>query len=233
MNMSNETVIRRALCKIGLTTVFALFLLLLTTGSVLKPLATAILARGSHYTSYFELIFVGLVPLVLMIFFRESPGMYGVQRRGITRSLIMGLSLALVYRLISPLISHTIAVLDYRSFNLVFPGNVYYALLGVFAYGPLEAFFVIYLIVNMDILAAALTGKRSLNMISTGVIAVPLFFGLCHIVTTGNISNAAQVALYSCCYGLIYRQTGNSIGPLAAWTLANGWVQFLLVGCFT
>ncbi len=225
--------IQRALIKISVTVIFSLFLLLLTTGAVLKPLVTAILARGPHYTSYFELVFVGLMPLILIIFFKENLNMYGIGKKGILRSLILGLSLALVYRLISPLISHTGVILDHRSFDLIFPCNLYYTLLGVFAYGPLEAFFVIFLMVNIDILASAMTGKRSLNLISAGAIAVGVFFGLFHIVTTGNVSNAVQVAIFSCCYCLIYRYTGNSIGPMAAWTLSNSWVQFLLVGCFT
>lgn len=233
MDVPSDAVIQRTLGKIGVTIAFALFMLLLTTGAVLKPLVTAILARGLHYTSYFELVFVGLAPLFLVIFYRENLSMYGVQKKGIFRSLVLGLSLALVYRLISPLLSQAGVVLDYRSFDLAFPLNLYYALLGVFAYGPLEAFFVIYLMVNADILVSAMTGKRSLNTFSAGAIAVGVFFGLFHIITTGNVSNAVQVALFSCCYCLIYRHTGNSIGPMAAWTLANGWVQFLMVGCFT
>ncbi|HEX7320600.1 MAG TPA: CPBP family glutamic-type intramembrane protease [bacterium] len=233
MDMSSDAVIQRTLGKIGVTVVFALFLLLLTTGAIFKPLVTAILARGPHYTSYFEFMFVGLAPLILVIFFRENLSMYGVGKKGIIRSLTLGLSLALIYRLISPLLSHTGVVLVYRSFDLAFPLNLYYALLGIFAYGPLEAFFVVYLMVNVDILVSVMTGKRSPNTFLAGAILVPVFFGLFHIVTTGNVSNAVQVALFSCGYGLIYRYTGNSIGPMSAWTLANGWVQFLLVGCFT
>jgi len=82
--------------------------------------------------------------------------------------------------------------LEYRCLSLSFPYNLWYALLGIFAYGPLEAFFVAWLIVNTDI-ALGSSGRR----VSPGLIITTLAFGLSHVITSpqAGVINALSVTL--------------------------------------
>ena len=105
--------------------------------------------------------------------------------------------------------------LKFISFNLPFPLNLWYASLGVVAYGPLEVFFVVWLIVNIDIIF-----KKLEKMFSPGLIITVLVFGLSHLIfARGGIVNAISVTVIFFILGLIFKYTGNSIGPMIAWTL--------------
>ncbi len=96
------------------------------------------------------------------------------------------------------------------------------AVIVVFAYGPLEVFFVTWLITNTDRIF-----KSENARVSWGLIVTVLLFGLLHILVTQSLANALHVAVTFFLLGLIYKYTGNSIGPMAAWTLINGQVWFL------
>ena len=108
----------------------------------------------------------------------------------------------------------------FTSFNLPFPLNLWYAFLGVFTYGPLEVFFVIWLIVNMDRILGTLERK-----ISAGLVVTVLVFELSHVIfATGGILNAITVTITFFILGLIFKYTGNSIGSMIAWTPTNGFI---------
>ena len=111
-----------------------------------------------------------------------------------------------------------------------FPYNVWYAFLGVFAYGPLEVFFIIWLIVNTDKIFGSLE-----KMISPGLLITVLVFGLSHVILSpqGGLPNAVKVTIIFMLLGLIFKYTKNSIGPMIAWAIINGQVSYLLVGCLT
>ena len=120
--------------------------------------------------------------------------------------------------------------LNVDSFNLEFPYDVWYALLGAFAYGPLEAFFMTWLIVNTDMVF-----HGSEKVFSPGLLITVLIFGLSHIFLSpqAGMVNAIRVAAEWLILGLIFKYTKNSIGPMIAWTLINGQVARLVVGCLT
>ena len=120
--------------------------------------------------------------------------------------------------------------LNINSFSLRFPYNVWYALLGVFAYGPLEVFFMTWLIVNTDIVF-----HGSEKVFSPGLLITVLIFGLSHIFLSpqAGVVNAIRVAAEWLILGLIFKYTKNSIGPIIAWTLINGQVAHLVIGCLT
>ncbi|MCS7363952.1 MAG: hypothetical protein NDF54_00745 [archaeon GB-1867-035] len=60
-----------------------------------------------------------------------------------------------------------------------FPYNVLFSFLSAFSYGPLEVFYMVFLVVGFD-----QAFKSSSRIISKGVIAASILFGLLHI---GNI----------------------------------------------
>ena len=222
-------------------------LLVLTTwawtfvGSALAALALALaggapptfegvasLLEGRPYlASYLEVVGVGALPLASSLLCRDEPELYGLRREGLARSV------ALSVLLLAPwLVPEAVALLrgrsEYRSFGLGFPYNLWYALLGVFAYGPLEAFFVVWLVVNTDIALGS-----SERRISPGLVATALAFGLSHLVLSPQAGalNALSVALEFFLLGLVFKYTGNSAGPMVAWTLTNGQVLRLAMGC--
>jgi len=91
-------------------------------------------------------------------------------------------------------------------------------------------FFVMWLIVNTDIIFHSL-GRT----LSPGLLATVLVFGLSHIFLSPQtgIVKAIRVIAKWMILGLIFRYTRNLIGPMIMSTLINGQVIFLVVGCLT
>jgi membrane protease YdiL (CAAX protease family) len=69
--------------------------------------------------------------------------------------------------------------------------------------------------------------KSKRTSISWSLIVTVLLFGLLHVLVTQSLANALYVAVTFFLFGLIYTSTGNSIGPMIAWTVINGQVWFL------
>ncbi len=120
--------------------------------------------------------------------------------------------------------------MEFEKFSLRFPYNIWYAILSALAYGPLEAFFITWLIVNTDYRFNGLS-----KTISPGLLVTVLVFGLSHIVLSpqGGIMNAIRVSIYFLILSSIFKYTKNSVGPMIAWTLINGQVLYLTIGCLT
>ncbi len=181
--------------------------------------------REPYLASYLELVCAGGLPLAITLASKERFAIYGLRKKGLVKSVLLSL-IVVAIKLIPRILSG-----DYKfvSFNLPFPINLWYAFLGVFAYGPLEVFFVIWLITNTDYVLKSLEKK-----FSPGLVITVLIFGLSHIIfARGGILNAIDVTIVFFVLGLIYRCTGNSVGPMIAWTLINRFVFYLVVGCLT
>ncbi len=187
----------------------------------------SLLNSRPYLASYLEIVGVGALPLAFSLLCRDSPQLYGLRRECLARSLALSVLLATPW-LVPKAIAFFRGGLEYRSFGLSFPYNLWYALLGIFAYGPLEVFFVVWLIVNTDI---ALGSSR--KRISPGLIITTLAFGLSHVITSpqAGVLNALSVALEFFLLGLVFKYTDNSVGPMVAWTLTNGQVLRLAISC--
>ncbi len=105
--------------------------------------------------------------------------------------------------------------------HLGFPRNLWYALLGIIAWGPLEVFFFVWLIVNTDHIF-----KNSARVHPWGLIITVLLFALTHILTT-DVRNAIYTGAIFLVLGLIYKYARNIVGPMIAWTLINGQVWYI------
>ncbi|RLG82143.1 MAG: hypothetical protein DRO09_00930 [Thermoprotei archaeon] len=184
------------------------------------------LGREPYLASYAEVVAVGGLPLAISLVCRDDFRVYGLARKGLERSLAVSVPPALAVLVVRTMLEGV----SPRSFNLQFPYNAWYATLGVLAYGPLEVFFVVWLTVNTDYALNSL--KRTL---SPGLLITALAFGLSHIAISpqGGLVNAVKVTVIFFILGLIFKYTKNSVGPMVAWTLINGQVQHLLLGCLT
>lgn len=117
--------------------------------------AVRILYMKPYLASYAEVVGVGGLPLTVTLLRREGFKRYGLQRRGMLRSISLSAPLMLAI----PTLRILSGDLSSVSYGLDFPYNVWYAVLGVLAYGPLETFFVVWLIENTDLI---LGGKKRL-----------------------------------------------------------------------
>ena len=182
--------------------------------------------RKPYLASYVEVVAVAGLPLAFALCCRDGFRVYGLGREGLVKSVAASIPLAVIVFILRVLYGE----LNVSSFNLQFPYNLWYALLGVFAYGPLEAFFVMWLIVNTDKIFHSLE-----RTFSPGLLATVLVFGFSHIFLSpqAGIVNVIRVTAEWLILGLIFKYAKNSIGPVIAWTLINGQVIFLVVGCLT
>ena len=184
------------------------------------------LSKEPYLASYGEVVGIGALPLLISLIRKDNPEMYGLGRKGLLKSLALSLPPAVAISIAR--IMH--GDLSIEGFSLRFPLNIWYAVLGVLAYGPLEVFFVVWLIVNTDIVL-----NSTKKVISPGLLITVLVFGLSHVLLSpqGGLLNAIKVTAIFMGLGLIFKYTRNSIGPMIAWTLINGQVSYLLVGCLT
>jgi len=119
--------------------------------------------------------------------------------------------------------------LSFRRFNLEFPYNIWYVVLGILSYGPLEVFFVIWLIVNID----DIFNSRE-KIYSPGLLITVWFLDYrTYFFHLRGLLNVIKVTVVSIVLGLVFKYTKNSIGSMIAWSLINGQVLYLLVGCLT
>ncbi len=183
--------------------------------------AMEVLGKRVDRAVYVEIVAVGLLPVLFTLICRDDLAQYGLHRKGLAKSLL--LSLAFVTMIYGwAYISRGQLMSDSRPDPSVpTPWNLWYGLLGIFAWGPLEVFFIAWLIRNTDRIF-----KTKERVLSWGLIITVVIFALAHVVTT-NLSNALYTGAIFLTLGLIYKYTRNSIGPMLAWTLVNGQVWYV------
>ena len=161
--------------------------------------------------------------MIFTLLLREKPAAYGFQMSGLVSSLL--LSAVVVAALMGFSFLNTGQLVGYdgsADFGIGRPWNYFYGILGIFAYGPLEVFFFAWLVTNTDRI-----GKGAQRLLSRGLIITVILFSLMHILTTQSVQTAVYIFVIYSALGLIYRRTGNVIGPMIAWTLINGQVWYL------
>jgi|GEM_PF-703214 hypothetical protein len=185
--------------------------------------ALEVLGERRYLAFYIEFVSVGLFPLVITLICKDDPELYGLSRKGIEKSLLLSSLIVATDFCIGLLAGGP--HFDSPTFHLNFPWNLWYVALGIFAYGPLEVFFVMWLITNTDRIF-----KSESRVLSWGLILTIIIFGALHILSspTAGVWNAPKVGLIFLVLGLVYKYTKNSIGPIIAWTLINGQVWFIV-----
>jgi len=168
-----------------------------------------------------EIVAVGLLPVLFTILSRDDTVLYGLRARQLGKSLLLSLLVAAVYcvALFGTEMSHiSLGGLPGLPPS---PVNLLYAILAVFAYGPLEVFFVVWLIHNTDRIF-----KTEAQIVSRGLIITVVVYGILHTFSAGIATLA--IALRFLAFGLIYKYTKNSVGPMVGWTITNDFIWFLL-----
>ncbi len=187
---------------------------------------SATLYDKPYLASYVEIVAVGGPQLAISLISRDDFRLYGLKREGLLKSILLAILPAIAI-LIARIV--TGGGVSFKGFGLDFPLNIFYASLSIVAYGPLEIFFIIWLIVNTDT-ALRWNGE---GIISPGLILTVLIFGLSHIILSarGGLTNALWVTTIFLYLSLTYKYTKNSIGPVISWTLINHQVLYLALGC--
>ena len=183
----------------------------------------AVLGEKQYLTVYIEIVSAGLLPVLFTLICKDYPTQYGLGRKGLAKSLLLsGLCIA-AFCVIAFLSPGQLMSVESPDFHLDFPWNLWYAALGVFAWGPLEVFFVMWLVTNTD----RIFNSENRTM-SWGLIVTVVIFGMIHMLTTRRIYTAFYVGTIFFVLGLIYKYTKNSFGPMIAWTLINGQIRFIV-----
>ena len=193
----------------------ALWLVLLINGAGMNM---AFLNENPHMFIYIEVTAVGLFPVLFALICQDDLSSYGFHRCNLAQSLLISLLYVIVMFAIGYLINGRIISGINSELFVPFPKNVFYGLAGIFVWGPLEIFFIVWLIENTDDIFHSHD-----KLFSWGLIMTVIIFALLHIPTS-NLFNAAYSGFIFLIISLIYKKTDNIYGPLLAWTLVNGQV---------
>ena len=182
---------------------------------------------------YIEIVSVGLVPILFVILGKDDLEIYGFSKKKIGFSMLLRLIfliLDLLYNFIRSSLNGQGQFLSYGTpaYSLRFPDKLVYTILGLLAYGPLEVFFVIFLLINMEKMLHEDTNK----VVTKSAILTAIIFGLLHLITTQSIENALTIMVIFFGLELIFKYTGNSFGPMFAWTIINSYNWYLLQWLF-
>lgn len=168
-----------------------------------------------------EIILVGLLPIVFSMLRREKAAEYGIKGKNLLLSLLLSAAVVLVYfAYLSIQAGHLTTSVQFPGLHQPTIGNTLFAILGLAAYGPLEVFFVVWLIHNTDRIF-----KTEAKIWSWGLLITIAIYGLLHTFSQG--ANALVIAAEMLALGIIFKTTHNSIGPMLAFLFMNEYAWFL------
>lgn len=196
-------------------------LVILVIQGISLSTATTLLAEKQYLAVYIEIVSVGLLPVIFTVVCRDDPAQYGLTRLRLADSIWLSLLFVIVMFGWAYYSRGQLMTDDRAALQLQVPWNIYYAVLGIFAWGPLEVFFVTWLITNTD---RIFRGEK--RMLSWGLVITLTGFTALHILTT-NAANALYTGWIFLVLTLIYKHTRNAWGPVLAWTLINGQVWYI------
>lgn len=179
-----------------------------------------------YIQAYFEAVLAGLLPLFFVLIDKEPLSYYGLSRKKLLQSVGVSLLVVALRFLESYLRSHLWVDVTPFAASPGFPWNIWHALWGIFANGPLEVFFFVWLVVKTDQLF-----KSEEAILSKGFLVTLVLFSVAHIMTTQDVINAGYVLVIWLLLGLVFKVTKNAVGPMIAWILINGmvWPYILLL----
>ncbi len=196
-------------------------LIILAVEGVSLSSATRALQEKQYLAVYIEIVSVGLLPVVFTFVCRDDSTQYGLTHNKLANSVFFSLLFVIMMFGWAYFTRGQVMTDDRASLHLEFPSSIWYAILGIFAWGPLEVFFVTWLITNTDQVF-----RNGNQLISWGLIITLIGFGGLHILTT-NVYNAFYTGGIFLVLMLIYKRTQNAWGPMLAWTLINGQVWYM------
>lgn len=189
------------------------------TNDTLKlfPDLMPILIIGEFFTT-------GFLAILFAFINKDKFSTYGLTKTGLAKSVVISAILAGGFMLIRFLITGSLLDPEINGLNAN-AFNVFFSILLVLFYGPLEVFFVIFLVEITD-RHFQRKGKEQKGLFTKGLIITTLIYGLLHMISQGVYSFA--IALCFLVLALVYRFTKNIIGPMIAWTMMNNSIWFFL-----
>jgi len=170
-----------------------------------------------------EIILVGLLPIIFSILCKDKLADYGITIKRLLVSLALAAGIVLLYfAYLSLLAKHLTTSIQWPAFQNVSLGYAFLAVVGLLAYGPLEVFFVVWLIHNTDRIFESETKTWSAGLLMTVAI-----YALLHTFSQGAYS--LIIATIMLAFGLVFKRTRNSIGPMIAFMLMNDYAWFLAI----
>lgn len=214
---------KRAALDLGI--VLAVF----TLGSFAIPVLNPILRHGKTFATLlaaaaFQLLVEGTAPFTLMALRREGFASYGLVRRNIVRSLIVGLFLAVIYD--AALSWHAGAVLWVPlrrqpamriSLSLGFPLNLIGIAISVLIWGFTEGFFGVYFAKKVNLAL----GRSGAGWFAPGVLAFALFNGLVHLIVGQGMEGFISSFASGYAIAVVPAVTENAWGGTLVQTLTN------------
>jgi len=168
-----------------------------------------------------EIVLVGLLPILFSILNKDRPADLGITGKNLTQSLVLAAVVVLVYFTYqSLLVNQPTTGIQWPGLHQVKPGNACLALAGLLAYGPLEVFFVVWLIHKTDRIFHSET-----RIWSWGLLITIGIYLLLHTFSQGLY--ALVIASEMLVLGLIFKRTRTAIGPMLAFLFVNGYAWFL------
>ncbi|MBU0512658.1 MAG: hypothetical protein KKD28_09655 [Chloroflexi bacterium] len=168
-----------------------------------------------------EIIAVGILPIIFTIISKDHITLYGISKKGLLKSIALSLLVVIAYYAYLFIKDGQFTTgISFANARINTPGNLLLAILALLAYGPLEIFFVVWLIHNTD-----RTFRKTNGVLSPGLVVTIVIYGLLHTFSQGT--NALVIATLFLAFGVIYKYTRNSIGPMVAWTIINEFIWFL------
>ena len=206
---------------VGVLLISSILLAVLPEGTILNEEALRAHPDLVTYPVLTEIVAVGLLPVLFVLFNREQAAIYGLQRQGVWKSLALAVLVVLAFfAFLSIQAGELTTGINLVGVKITASWELVLALLVALAYGPLEVFFVIWLIHNTDRLY-----QSSAKLFSAGLLVTILLYGVLHMFSQGMY--ALVIAAIFLALGLIFKTTRNSVGPMLAWTVMNEYIWVL------
>jgi hypothetical protein len=168
-----------------------------------------------------EIVLVGLLPIIFSVLYKDKLADYGITTKRLSVSLALAAGIVLLYfAYLSILAKHLTTSIQSPTFQHISFGYAILAVIGLLAYGPLEVFFVVWLIHNTDRIF-----KSEMKTWSWGLLLTVAIYALLHAFSQGAYS--LVIATIMLAFGLVVKRTHNSIGPMIAFMLINDYAWFL------
>ncbi len=179
------------------------------------------------YGTSLEFLSVGFLPLLLALRDRDRRDFYGVGLTGATKSIILGAALVAVrglFRYVAGSPPFEVGLVAFsQSLAQPFPGNLFFSFITVFSYGPLEVFYITFLVAKLDLAFHSAQG----TVLTKGVFSGVLLWALIHLnsaVFFGFTFAAAQVVsnfIYGILLMMVFKYSKCSIGTMSSFTITN------------
>ena len=206
---------------VGVLLISSILLAVLPEGTTLNEEALRTHPDLVIYPVLTEIVAVGLLPVLFVLFNREQAATYGLQRAGLGKSLVLSMLVVGAYfTFLSIQAGQLTTGINLEGIKITTSWKLGLALLAILAYGPLEVFFVVWLIHNTDRLYNSVA-----KILSAGLLVTILLYGVLHWFSQGMY--AIVIAAIFLVLGLIFKVTRNAIGPMLAWTVMNEYIWVL------